>query len=33
VWGDATAGTGEELWWLLPDGLNELDQLEARERR
>jgi hypothetical protein len=33
VWGDANAGTGEELWWLLPDGLNELDQLEARERR
>jgi hypothetical protein len=33
VWGDASAGPGEELWWLLPDGLNELDRLEARERR
>jgi hypothetical protein len=33
VWGDANAGPGEELWWLLPDGLNELDRLEARERR
>jgi hypothetical protein len=33
VWGDANAGPGEELWWLLPDGLNELDRLEAGERR
>jgi hypothetical protein len=32
VWGDVDAGTGEELWWLLPPGLNELDRLEARER-
>jgi hypothetical protein len=30
VWGDA--GTGEELWWLLPSGLNELDRLEAGGR-
>jgi hypothetical protein len=31
VWGDVDvdAGTGEELWWLLPDGLNVLDRLEA----
>jgi hypothetical protein len=33
VWGDADSGTGEELWWLLPSGLNELDRLEAGERR
>ena len=32
VWGDVDAGTGEELWWLLPDGLNELDRLEAGGR-
>jgi len=32
VWGDVDAGTGEELWWLLPSGLNELDRLEAGER-
>jgi hypothetical protein len=32
VWGDVDVGTGEELWWLLPDGLNELDRLEAGER-
>ena len=32
VWGDTGADTGEELWWLLPVGLNELDRLEARER-
>ncbi len=25
VWGDVAAGTGAELWWLLPAGLNELD--------
>ena len=33
VWGDVDAGTSEELWWLLPSGLNELDRLEAGERR
>src|SRR3954469_11584575 len=33
VWGDVDARGGEELWWLLPSGLNELDRLEARERR
>src|SRR3954454_23940742 len=33
VWGDATAGTDEGLWCLLPDVLAELDRLEARERR
>ena len=33
VWGDADAGAGEELWWLLPSGLNELDRLEADTRR
>ena len=33
VWGDADTATGEELWWLLPSGLNELDRLEAGERR
>ena len=32
VWGDVDAGTAEELWWLLPSGLNELDRLEAGER-
>jgi hypothetical protein len=32
VWGDVDAGSGEELWWLLPSGLNELDRLEAGER-
>jgi hypothetical protein len=32
VWGDVDAGTAEELWRLLPSGLNELDRLEARER-
>ena len=32
VWGDGDAGTAEELWWLLPSGLNELDRLEASER-
>jgi hypothetical protein len=34
VWGDVDvdAGTGEELWWLVPSGLNELDRLEAGER-
>ena len=32
VWGDVDAGTGEELWWLLPSGLNELDRLEAGGR-
>src|SRR3954454_3901607 len=32
VWGEVDAGTGEELWWLLPSGLNELDRLEAGER-
>jgi hypothetical protein len=29
VWGEVDAGTGVELWWLLPAGLNELDRLEA----
>ena len=29
VWGDVDASTGEQLWWLLPHGLNELDRLEA----
>ena len=29
VWGDVDAGTGEQLWWLLPHSLNELDRLEA----
>lgn len=24
VWGDVDANTGEELWWLLSSGLNEL---------
>jgi hypothetical protein len=33
VWGDTDASTGEELWWLLPSGLNELDRLEAHEHR
>ena len=33
LWGDVDAGSGEELWWLLPSGLNELDRLEAGERR
>ena len=33
VWGDADARGGEELWWLLPSGLNELDRLEAGRRR
>src|SRR5215210_1725157 len=33
VWGDVDARSGEELWWLLPSGLNELDRLEAGERR
>jgi hypothetical protein len=28
VWGDVDATSGEELWWLLPQGLNELDRLE-----
>jgi hypothetical protein len=32
VWGDVDATSGEELWWLLPGGLNELDRLEASER-
>jgi hypothetical protein len=32
VWGDVDAGTGEELWWLLPQGLTELDRLDASER-
>jgi hypothetical protein len=32
VWGDVDANGGEELWWLLPDGLNELDRLEAGGR-
>ena len=33
VWGGVDgAGGGEELWWLLPDGLNELDRLEAGGR-
>jgi hypothetical protein len=32
VWGDVDAGTGEELWWRLPPGLNELDRLESDER-
>src|SRR3954470_6683533 len=32
VWGDANAGPGEELWWLLPDGHRELAGREARER-
>jgi hypothetical protein len=32
VWGDVDADTSEELWWLLPSGLNELDRLEAGER-
>jgi len=31
VWGDVDAGTGLELWWLLPAGLNELDRLQAAE--
>ena len=29
VWGDVDASTEEQLWWLLPHGLNELDRLEA----
>jgi hypothetical protein len=33
VWSDVDARRGDELWWLLPDGLNELDRLEAGERR
>jgi hypothetical protein len=33
VWGDVDARSGEKLWWLLPSGLNELDHLEAGERR
>jgi hypothetical protein len=33
VWDDADATSGEELWWLLPSGLNELDRLEAGECR
>ena len=32
VWGDVDVGSGEELWWLLPDGLNELDRLETSGR-
>ena len=32
VWGDVDAGTGLELWWLLPCGLNELDRLDAGGR-
>ena len=32
VWGDADATTGEQLWWLLPSGPNELDRLEAGGR-
>ena len=32
VWGDVDATVGEELWWLLPDGRNELDRLEAGGR-
>jgi hypothetical protein len=32
VSGDVDAGSGEELWWLLPQALNELDRLEAGER-
>jgi hypothetical protein len=32
AWSDVGADTGEELWWLLPSGLNELDRLEAGER-
>lgn len=31
VYGDVDATSGEELWWLLPSGLNELDGLEAGE--
>jgi hypothetical protein len=30
VWGGVDARTGDELWWLLPAGLNELDRLDAR---
>jgi hypothetical protein len=33
VWGEVDAATGEEWWWLLPSGLNELDRLEADEHR
>src|SRR4051794_38830220 len=33
VWSEIDARSGEELWWLLPSGLNELDRLEAGERR
>src|SRR5881392_3186211 len=29
VWGDLDASSGEQLWWLLPAGLNELDRLDA----
>jgi hypothetical protein len=33
VWDEVDdANGGEELWWLLPDGLNELDRLEAGRR-
>ena len=28
VWGDVDTGTGEQLWWMLPTGLEELDRLE-----
>lgn len=31
VWGDVDANTGEELWWLLASGLNELVRLEEPE--
>jgi hypothetical protein len=33
VWGDIDAVTGEELWWLLLSGLEELDRFATGERR
>lgn len=29
VWGEVDSSTDEQLWWLLPHGLTELDRLEA----
>lgn len=32
VWGDVDAGNGEQLWWMLPTGLELLERLEDANR-
>lgn len=32
VAGDIDANTGQELWWLLPHGVEELDRLDVGKR-